>query len=909
VSVLVDILIVLIAAKAAAELAERAGVPAVVGEILAGVAIGPSALGLVEGGEVLHVLAELGVILLLLEVGLQMDLAELGAVGRASLLVAIVGVVAPFALGFTVTSGFGHDAHTALFVGAALTATSVGITARVFGDLRALTSAEARTVLGAAVADDVMGLMILTVVVRIVSEGSISVLSLAGVVAVALAFLVVGGGLGVRATPHLFRMVHRVSRSAGTMVAIALAFALAFAALADVAKLAPVVGAFVAGLSLARSDQADRIRREITPVGHLFIPVFFLQIGIDADLDRFAQPSVLWLAAALFAVAVAGKLATAVGATGSPGDKALIGLGMIPRGEVGLIFATIGLREGVLDGTLYAAVLLVVLSTTLVTPPLLRWRLQRVRRAQRHAAATTAAPAGGWLRVEDGTVDLAAEPPAHLTLHIALQAAVAVAHARPGPRLLGWLGTYGDEPLRWDPVATEELVVVLQRGDVRSWRFLDAAGVLGRALPELAEALAERRADAFELDPAHALRWALVDRLRDGVADDPAVATEHARLEHPEWLLLAALILDVAGDGGPSIEATRRLVQRLDLGAAAEQEIVLLVADSGLLRAAARRADGADESSVLQLAAHLDRPERARALYLLSLALGPLEPFERRRLDGLHGIVQAALAHPELTGLTARNVAERHRAEASRLAGAGTAVAARVETAPRAYLLSQSSADIARHAALVEPLPARGRVRVAVSPEVAGSWRVDVACRDQPGLLATVTGVLFDAGLDVVDAIVATWGDGGALESFAVRAPDAPDPAALQAAVERALGRPLSSPPVAGITASFDDDASPWYTLCEVTGPDHAGLLHRLAVAFSAAGADVHSARVATVDGRVTDRFELTDRRDAKLDEPTKAKVRAALAAGVVGRRTWGRRNEVGTLPKRAGDRAETGRA
>src|SRR5919109_309025 len=203
--VLVHILVVLVAAKVAAEVAERVGLPSVVGEILAG----------------------------------------------------------------------------------ALTATSVGITARVFGDLRALTSVEARTVLGAAVADDVLGLVILTVVVRVVSEGTVSAFGILGLVGLATGFLVVTTGVGLRLAPVLFSFVQRVSRSPGTLVALALAFTLAVAELADAAQLAPIVGAFVAGLSLSRSSVSDRITRELSPVGHLFIPVFFLQIGIDSEVDAF----------------------------------------------------------------------------------------------------------------------------------------------------------------------------------------------------------------------------------------------------------------------------------------------------------------------------------------------------------------------------------------------------------------------------------------------------------------------------------------------------------------------------------------------------------------------------------------------------------------------------------------------
>src|SRR3954469_19384359 len=232
-SALFDILVVLVAAKLAAEGAERVGVPAVVGEILAGIVIGPSMLGLVGADETLRTLGEIGVILLLLEVGLEMDLKDLGAVGRTSLLVATVGVISPMLLGIGAMELIGFDFKTSLFVGAALTATSVGITARVFGDLRALATTEARIVLGAAVADDVMGLVVLTVVVRVVTQGSVSVLSVLLILLGAVAFLVVGGAIALWLAPHLFTWVERVSRSAGTLVALVLAFTLAFAELAD----------------------------------------------------------------------------------------------------------------------------------------------------------------------------------------------------------------------------------------------------------------------------------------------------------------------------------------------------------------------------------------------------------------------------------------------------------------------------------------------------------------------------------------------------------------------------------------------------------------------------------------------------------------------------------------------------
>ncbi len=896
-SILLDILIVLVAAKVAAEIAERVGFPPVVAEILAGVVIGPSVLDLVGTTQTLRVLGEIGVILLLLQVGMEMDLGQLGAVGRAAVSVAVIGVVLPMLGGFGVSELFGYDAKTALFLGAALAATSVGITARVFSDLRALASVEARTVLGAAVADDVLGLVILTVVVRIVSEGSVSVLSVLGIFAVALAFLVATTAVGARAAPPLFQFIHRYARSTGTVVALALAFTLAFAELADAAQLAPIVGAFVAGLSLSRSTVSDRITRELGPIGHIFIPVFFLQIGIEAQVDAFFDPTVLAIGAGLLVVALVGKVIAAVGAAGSPGDKRLIGLGMIPRGEVGLIFATIGLREAILDRDQYAALLLVVLATTLIAPPLLRWRLQQLRAGRAQRRHPTGAPPGGrWLVTDDGTVDLAGSPPEGLALSLALEAAQMISrgNVQPGRTLLDYLGDLGDAPMRWDREASRRLFEVLRSGDARTWRFLETTGVLERALPELAEAVRRRRDDPFLIDPSNVLRFSLVDTIRDLVTTDARAAAEYARLQHPDWLLLAALILDTAGEDATPVDLARRLAGRLDLGAAAEQEIALLVGDSSLLRAAAQRVDGLEEERVFALATHLDRPERARALYLLTLALGGLEPWDRSRLDELFDLVLAALEQPDLTGLEARNLVERRRAEAVRAAGNDPAVAERIAQAPRTYLLAQDAADIARQAALLEPLPSPGRARVAASrieERVTASgreWRVEVAARDRPGLLATVSGVLSDSGLSVQDAVVATWGDGGALDAFRVLQTTrvAPNAEVLTAAIVEAFRRPLEAPPTPGAEVLFDDDASPWYTLCEVRCVDCPGLLHAITVGFAGAGVDVHSARVRTVEGEAVDRFELTDRNGRKLVEPAKRAVVEAVIGGVrTGRR------------------------
>jgi Na+:H+ antiporter len=912
--VLLDILVVLIAAKIAAEIAERINVPAVVAEIVAGAIIGPSVLNMVGGDETLKVLGELGVILLLLGVGMEMDLSELGAVGRASMSVAVVGVVVPMVGGYFVASALGHDSNQSLFIGAALAATSVGITARVFSDLRALATVEARTVLGAAVADDVLGLVILTVVVRLVSEGSVSVLDVAAIVAVAVGFLIVTAVLGSRLAPGFFQFLDRHAKSAGTLVALALAFTLAFAELADAAKLAPIVGAFVAGLALSRSSAKDRIERELAPVGHLFIPVFFLGIGIDAQVEKFVNPEVLGIAAALLAIAIVGKLVAAVGVFGSPGDKWLIGIGMIPRGEVGLIFATIGLNEGILGGNLYAALLLVVLVTTIMTPPLLKWRLNQVRTGRKPRPDSHAPkPEGGWLRVDDGVVDLVAAPPSQLALDLSLEAARGIAQgARPGSQLLDWIGEWSDTPLRWNADATRQLFAVLVDGDARAWRFLETTGVLERALPEMAEAVDRRRSDPFLIDPAQVLRFSLVERIKELTETDDLAMAEHAKLEHPEWLLLAALILDTVGEDSSPVELARRISHRLDLGAAAEQQIALLVGDSDLLRAAAGKVDGLEEERVVPIAIHLDNSERARALYLLTVAMGDLSQWDRKRLDQLFQVVMQLLDQPDVTGLDARNLVERRRAEAIRSSGDNEQVIDRIRHAPRAYLLSQSAADIARQAAFVEPVPARGEASVAVlalpptdgpddgSVDVAPRWRIEVAARNRHGLLATVSGVVADAGLDIIDAAVATWGDGAALDTFLVQraglqparlsphelsALPNPDPVKLEAAIVAAFESPLESLPNPHAELRFDDHASPWYTICEVRSPDRRGLLHSLTAAMASAGASVHSARLVTIAGTAVDRFELTDRNERKLDDTEKEAVLNAVRNGVTPKR------------------------
>ncbi len=879
---LTDILIVLVAAKAAAEISERIGIPAVVGEIVAGVIVGPSVLGLVDhGDEVLVTLGEVGVILLLLEVGMEMDLGELGKVGKASLRVAVIGVVLPLVLGYLAMGAITDDGNVKLFVAAALTATSVGITARVFGDLRALATTEARLVLGAAVADDVIGLVVLTVVVRLVTEGGVSLTSVAGIVALAVAFLVVGGFVGLKLADPLFSWVDRVSRSTGTLVALGFAFALGFARLADAANLAPIVGAFVAGIALSRAKVAPRIQRELAPVGHLFIPVFFLQIGIDADVGAFFSLPVLVHAALLLVVAVVGKVASSLGAFGSRGDKALIGLGMLPRGEVGLIFATIGLTNGIIDDELYAALLLVVLVTTLMTPPLLKYRYGRLRTEVTPAGppADTPPPAGGWLRVADGEIGLVASPPVAAGGMVGLEAAILAGRHRPDQGLLDWLADLSDDAWSWDADSREAILEVIERGNARSWRFLRTIGLLGRMLPELEEALVNRD-DQVGLDDTTSYRLVSIERLRTLDGDDP-LALEVGRLDDVDALLLALLVVDAADGGARRAAVAAATAERLGFDPARVRRVVALAEDGDeLLWAAAHRPGALSEGAVLPLAAHLETPERARALYALTaLRQGGQERWERDRLAQLHELLQSALTDAGLTATDARSLVARRRQDA--VAAAGEAAAERIETLPTSFVLRCSVDELAVVAGLVVPAPKGDEVRFAVVPRSSpAATGLAVAARDRPGLLAVVSGVLADGGLDVRRAVVATWADGVAVELFEVAGGALPPVDGLHSGVVAGLRAPIEGEPLEDALVRFDADASPWHTICEVEAPDEPGLLHRLATAFAAAGVDVVAASIAEHGDDAVDTFELVDRDGAKLGPAQQEEVRRRITEG-----------------------------
>ncbi|MGV3720208.1 MAG: cation:proton antiporter [Actinomycetota bacterium] len=401
---LIGLVLILVGAKLGGALFERAGQPAVLGEILFGILLGNLGLIGLDGLEFLRhnqaitALSELGVVVLLFEVGLESNVQEMRRVGASSLLVAVLGVVAPFALGWGTARYFlPHEpwqVHT--FVGAALCATSVGITARVLRDLGQLQRSESRIVLGAAVIDDVLGLVILAVVSGLIKASSggapLSALGIALIILQSLGFLVGAILIGGILSPRLFRAAGSLRIEHMLLVtSLSLCFGLAW--LAAQIGLAPIVGAFAAGLILDPVHYKDQnlgehtVEELVHPIAAFLIPVFFVVTGMSVDLAALGNVSVLGFAAVLTVVAIVGKQACYFGVLGPGLNRLAVGIGMVPRGEVGLIFANIGLTlhvigpggklEPVVSSSTFSAVVIMVMVTTLVTPPLLKWALLR----------------------------------------------------------------------------------------------------------------------------------------------------------------------------------------------------------------------------------------------------------------------------------------------------------------------------------------------------------------------------------------------------------------------------------------------------------------------------------------------------------------------------------------------------
>ena len=391
--------IILIASKVIGELTERIKQPPVLGELIAGVLLGGSVFALIpsvsgqSGYETFHLLAELGVVILLFEIGLETDLNDLIKVGVTSTIVAIVGIVAPFVLGFLSIIAFQKyglltfanptsGMLVAITVGATLTATSVGITARVLSDINKIHTPEAKIVLGAAVIDDILGLIILAVVTGLIEaskqglETGISAVNVLTITLKAFGFLIASIIIGMLVTGKIFNFIQRL-KVRGILLLSSISFAFLYAYLAHIAGLAAIVGAFAAGLVLAKTGQAKIIEERLKPVSDLVTPIFFVMVGAAVDISIFnpfnsGNIPILIIAFVLFAVAVAGKFVSGFAVFKEGLNKKAIGIGMIPRGEVGLIFAQLGLAFAVFDIQLFSAVTAMVMLTTFIAPPLLK---------------------------------------------------------------------------------------------------------------------------------------------------------------------------------------------------------------------------------------------------------------------------------------------------------------------------------------------------------------------------------------------------------------------------------------------------------------------------------------------------------------------------------------------------------
>lgn len=410
-AVLIGVAIMLVLAKVGGEIFERAGQSAVLGELCAGILLGNlvifgfNRVEPLKTNETISALAELGVIILLFEVGLESDLKEMVEVGWSSLLVAVLGVIAPFFLGWAVSAYFmpGEARLAHVFIGATLCATSVGITARVFKDLGKLATREARIILGAAVLDDVLGLLILAVVAGAIKAastgGTLSFFDVALIALKSIAFLIGAIVIGQFLFPRMLRGAGRFE-TRGVLLTLAISCCLFLAWAAAKVGLAPIVGAFAAGLILdeVHYKPADgRNERDLNdllqPVSTVLVPIFFVLMGLKVDLRLFVRVDILGLALALTVAAIIGKQICALGVIERGVNRLAVGLGMIPRGEVGLIFAGIGatlmlpaangVSQPVISSAIFGAVVIMVIITTLITPITLKWSLGRKRARKR----------------------------------------------------------------------------------------------------------------------------------------------------------------------------------------------------------------------------------------------------------------------------------------------------------------------------------------------------------------------------------------------------------------------------------------------------------------------------------------------------------------------------------------------
>jgi Kef-type K+ transport system membrane component KefB len=382
------LLIILLAARLMGEIAVRLKAPSVIGELAAGVVLGPSLLGWLEPNEVLKLLAEIGIILLLFEVGLETDVRRLVNSGQKSLVVAIGGFFVPFALGFSLGYWiFDFSLLVSLFIGGTLTATSIGITVRVLSDLKRQQNKEGQIVLGAAVLDDVLGVVLLALLYEFSIGGGVSAINAGKVLIFVGAFFILAP-LAAKLISLLIGRFDAISEIPGLIPTSIVSLVLFFAWLAHAVGAPELLGGFAAGLALSRrfflpfgvalhTDEAfaHRVEEQMRPIIHLFTPIFFVMVGLSLNLRAidWSSPFIWSFSLLFFTVAVAGKYAGAFFINESWKMRIIIGLAMVPRGEVGLIFAELGRVSGIFSNEVYAGMIIVITLTTLLPPFIIKW--------------------------------------------------------------------------------------------------------------------------------------------------------------------------------------------------------------------------------------------------------------------------------------------------------------------------------------------------------------------------------------------------------------------------------------------------------------------------------------------------------------------------------------------------------
>ena len=387
--ILLSLFVVFVAARIGDELAQRMRMPGVVGEIVAGALLGPSLLSWVHPGVVLDALAEVGVVFLLFAVGLETRLVDLKRVGLIAFMVGTLGVIVPFGGASLWAHLEGFAWNKSMFIAAAFVATSAGITARVLQEMRALQRREAHVILAAAVIDDILAMLLLGVVVSTQGSGVADPVHLLIVVAEAVGFVVVVGWLGTRVARRRSAWLER-PRMTMSALSIVLALCLGLAWLSTRFGLAAIIGAFLAGLIASETDQREQLEHQMKPLLTLLTPFFFVMTGVKLDVRVFLNPDALIMLSIATLLAVVSKWLGAYLGSLKLGHRSAmaVGIGMVPRGEVGVVVASLGLAAGVFSAEVYAVIVAMSLLTSILTPPLLGWMLRRAPREEDNPPAS-----------------------------------------------------------------------------------------------------------------------------------------------------------------------------------------------------------------------------------------------------------------------------------------------------------------------------------------------------------------------------------------------------------------------------------------------------------------------------------------------------------------------------------------